>query len=188
MTEGLLGVDTLETGYSEPVVGPISFRIDRGEVIGLVGPNGSGKSTVLKAIANGAHIFKGRVTRKAGLTLAWMEQQPVKLDQMPFSGWEYLRFAVAERHAPPQHLARWLDRRVDSLSGGQFQLLRGWAALGGDAELILLDEPTNNLDEDSAEVLRETLSRHRADRGVLVVSHDRSFLENVCARVLEVRT
>jgi zinc transport system ATP-binding protein len=189
MTTTLLEVDALETGYSEPVIGPISFRVERGQVVGLVGPNGIGKSTLLKAIADGAQIFSGRVFRKDGLTIAWMEQQQVRLPEMPFNGWEYLRYAGATQHAPPDRLARWLDQRVDSLSGGQFQFLSCWSALGGNAELVLLDEPTNNLDEESADALRAIL-RHdgaaRADRAVLIVSHDHAFLRGICDRVLDI--
>jgi ATPase subunit of ABC transporter with duplicated ATPase domains len=186
MTETLLEIDAVETGYAHPVIGPLSLRVGRGEIVGLAGPNGTGKSTLLKAIADTAQIFGGHITRKPGLTLAWMEQQHVRLGQMPFNGWEYLRYANAERHPPPPRLSGWLDQRVDSLSGGQFQLLSCWAALGTAAELVLLDEPTNNLDEESMSTLRDLLTERRGDRAVLLVSHERAFLEQVCSRVLEV--
>jgi zinc transport system ATP-binding protein len=186
MNETLLEIDALETGYSQPVIGPISLRIDRGQIVGLAGANGAGKSTLLKAIADGAHIFEGRITRRSGLTLAWLEQQQIRWEQMPFSGWDYLRFTEADKSAPPARLRQWLDQRVDSLSGGQFQLLTCWTALGTNAELVLLDEPTNNLDVESEATLRDILTRDRADRGILVVSHDRAFLEQVCDRVLDV--
>lgn len=189
MSATLLEVDALETGYSAPIIGPITFRVERGQVVGLVGPNGIGKSTLLKAIADNAQIFAGTVTRRDGLTIAWMEQQAPRLPEMPFDGWEYLRYAQATRHAPPERLASWLDQRVDSLSGGQFQFLSCWAALGGSAELVLLDEPTNNLDDASADALRAIL-RHddasRSDRAVLIVSHDHAFLEGICDRVLDI--
>jgi ATPase subunit of ABC transporter with duplicated ATPase domains len=186
----LLEVDALETGYSAPIIGPVTFCVERGQVVGLVGPNGIGKSTLLKAIADSAQIFGGTVSRRDGLTIAWMEQQQARLPEMPFDGWEYLRYAQATRHTPPERLASWLDQRVDSLSGGQFQFLRCWAALGGNAELVLLDEPTNNLDEDSADALRTILGRDgagRSDRAVLIVSHDQKFLEGICDRVLDIR-
>jgi ATPase subunit of ABC transporter with duplicated ATPase domains len=188
MTETLLQVDALVTGYTSAVVGPISFRIDRGQVVGLAGRNGSGKSTLLKAIADNANIFGGQVVRREGLTIAWMEQEHLRMAEMPFSGWEYLRFTDATRHEPPQRLADWLDKRVDSLSGGQFQLLTCWMALGSAADLVLLDEPTNNLDEESAHVLRDVLARERGDRSILLVSHNPEFLEGLCDRVLELDT
>jgi len=117
-----------------------------------------------------------------------MEQEHLRMPEMPFSGWEYLRFTDADHHAPPQRLVDWLDKRVDSLSGGQFQLLTCWMALGGTAELVLLDEPTNNLDEESAHVLRDVLARERGDRSILLVSHSPEFLEGLCDHVLEINT
>jgi zinc transport system ATP-binding protein len=186
MNEVLLELDEVETGYTRAVVGPLSLRINRGEIVGLGGPNGAGKSTLLKAVADDAQIFAGHIRRKPGLTLAWMEQEDVRLGQMPFNGWEYLRFADADENAPPSRLREWLHQRVDSLSGGQFQLLRCWRALGTRAELVLLDEPTNNLDEESLGTLRDLLMQRRNDRAIMLVSHDRDFLEQVCSRVLDV--
>jgi len=182
----LLAVHGLEAGYETPVVGPVSFSVNPGEIFGLVGPNGSGKSTLLKAIAESVRVFDGDIERKPGLTIAWMDQQPVRLPEMPFSGREYLRYAEADAEEPPPYLEAWLDKRVDSLSGGQFQLLGCWTALGTEAELVMLDEPTGNLDLESERTLVEILSREHHNRGVLLVSHDRAFLDQVCDRVMDV--
>jgi ATPase subunit of ABC transporter with duplicated ATPase domains len=184
MAEPLIRTVDLVAGYGVPVVGPFSLRMEAGDVIGLSGPNGSGKSTLLKAIANGARIFSGQLEKRPGLTLAWQQQQPV--DEMPFSGIDYLRYAQADRISAPPRLAGWMKQRVDSLSGGQFQLLSVWVAIAGDAELVLLDEPTNNLDPQGEDILVETLKGGLEGRAVLIVSHERPFLERACSRVLEV--
>lgn len=186
MTLPLVQVDQLEAGYGTPVVGPLSFVVEPGEVIGLTGPNGAGKSTILKAIANGVHVFSGEIRKRDLMEIGWMEQHPARLVEMPFSGWEYLRYTGAREQDPPERMAIWLDQRVDSLSGGQFQILYLWAVLAGTAELLLLDEPTNNLDEESSAIVEQALKAVRGRRAALVVSHERKFLETVSHRVLEV--
>ena len=185
MAAELLQARDLVAGYGRPVVGPLSFTVEQGEVVGLWGANGSGKSTLLRAIAGTARVFDGRLERRPGLTVAWLAQQPVRLDEMPLSGREYLRYAGV-RDAPPGRLAGWLDRRCDALSGGQFQLLAAWSMLGGAADLVLLDEPTNNLDPEGEAMLAEILGAERGRRAVLLVSHERAFLQAACSRVLEV--
>lgn len=186
MTEPLLAATNVSVGYEEPVLGPISFTLEAGEILGLAGPNGSGKSTLLKAIGSKARVFDGRIDTRPKLTIAWMEQQPVRLQEMPFDGFEYLRFADADKATPPPQMEKWLGQRIDSLSGGQFQLLACWTALGCQAELVILDEPTNNLDVQSEATLERILLGERGQRGILIVSHDQPFLEKVCTRVLEV--
>lgn len=184
MSQPLLVANGLVTGYSTPVIGPLSFSVRPGEVVGLWGANGCGKSTLLRAIAGTARIFEGNLERPPGLTLAWQMQQPVRLDEMPLNGRDYLRYARADREAPPARLTPWLQRRIDTLSGGQFQLLAVWSMLGGSADLVLLDEPTNNLDPDSEQFLADMLCSEQGHRAALVVSHERSFLEKACNRVL----
>lgn len=186
MSEALLEVRELLAGYREPVVGPFSLTIQPGEIIGLSGPNGSGKSTLLKAIANGARVFSGSLRRRAGLRIAWQQQQPPPVAGMPFSGRDYLRCAGVDLGQAPDRVTQWLDTRVDALSGGQFQLLNVWAAIGGDAALILLDEPTNNLDPAGELVLASEFEGGLDQRAALLVSHERRFLDRVCTRVLEV--
>ena len=189
----LLQLDALVAGYARPVVGPVSLWLARGEVLGLWGPNGTGKSTLLKAIGRSARVFSGCIELESGATLAHLDQQPVRLPAMPVTGRELLRAAGARPELPertgrlPDVLAPLLKRRIDRLSGGQYQLLWVWSALATGADLILLDEPTNNLDPANRAALIEILGRERDGRGVLIVSHDHDFLERVCSRLLEAR-
>lgn len=182
----LLRAEAAVVGYSRPVLAPVSFALEAGEVLGIWGPNGAGKSTLLRAVAGGARIHSGHLEQPPGLTLAYQGQRPVRLPEMPFRGWEYLGYLGARHAEPPARLAGWLDQRIDRLSGGQFQLLSVWACLASGADLVLLDEPSNNLDPDSR-VLLITLLRTRQGHGaVLLVSHERDFLEAACDRCLEV--
>ena len=182
----LLQLSDVVAGYAEPVVGPVSLTVEAGQCIGLAGPNGAGKSTLLRAIAGAVRVFSGRIASSAALRLAWQQQQPVRPDELPVSGRDYLRFAGATVRSPPPRLAEWLGQRVDSLSGGQFQLLCVWAALGGAAQLVLLDEPTNNLDPMGEQALADALRQDSTGRAVLIVCHDRSFLEGACTRIVEI--
>lgn len=186
MSQPLLNVEGLVAGYSKPVIGPVSLSVSSGEVVGIWGANGCGKSTLLRAIADQARIFEGKLDRRPGATLGWQTQQAVRLDEMPLNGHDYLRYAQASREPPPARLAPWLQRRVDTLSGGQFQLLAVWAILGGFADLVLLDEPTNNLDPEGEKLLTEMLRSEQGHRAALVVSHERQFLEQACNRVVEI--
>ena len=185
-SDRLLTITDLRAGWQRPVIGPLSLALERGEVVGLWGANGSGKSTLLAAVADGARIFAGRIERAPGLTLAVQPQAPVRLPRLPVTGRELLRAAGADAHGLPDRLVSALDRRIDRFSGGQYQLLCVWAALRGNADLVLLDEPTNNLDPAHEALLADMLSHDAADRGVLVVSHERPFLERTCGRILEV--
>ncbi len=182
----LLRVEGLVAGYKWPVVGPQSFTLTAGEVVGLWGANGTGKSTLLNAIGRGARVFHGTIERAPGLTLAYQQQLPVRLPVMPLTGRDLMRAAGAHQGNTPPALEESLQRRIDTLSGGQYQLLCVWAALGSAADLVLLDEPTNNLDPQTERLLSEILSEQRGKRAVLLVSHERCFLDSVCSRVLEV--
>lgn len=186
MAATLLAVDGLVAGYDKPVIGPLSFNINPGDIVGLWGANGCGKSTLLRAIAGNARIIEGSIEHAVGLRIAWQVQQPVRLDEMPLNGHDYLRYAQAGSSPPPERMKAWLDRRIDTLSGGQFQLLAVWAVLAGAADLVLLDEPTNNLDPEGQQVLTELLHMDRSQRALLVVSHERGFLESACTHFIEV--
>lgn len=183
----LLDVDALVAGYTEPVVGPVSFVLNRSEIVGLAGANGSGKTTVLSAIIGSARVFSGTITcdRSAGVSV--LRQFPVHLAEMPITVAEFLRVAGAPADAMPEAFRPLVDVRVDRLSGGQFQLLQAWACLGSPAALVLLDEPTNNMDPQAISGLAGLLIESRArGKGVLVISHEATLLDKVCTRVIEV--
>lgn len=197
MSSPLLRLETLVAGYGRPVVGPITLEILPGEVVGLWGANGCGKSTLLNAIADRADVLAGQIVRRPGLVLAYQEQQPVRLTTMPVTGRELLGYAGASTQGLPADLQPALRQRLDRLSGGQYQLLCVWAALAGPADLILLDEPTNNLDPEREALLTGMLKRlgqsalepsggRAAGRGVLLVSHERRFLDGACSRVVQI--
>ncbi|MCU0937498.1 MAG: ATP-binding cassette domain-containing protein [Gammaproteobacteria bacterium] len=184
MTAALEAVAVV-AGYHAPVVGPVTFSLSDSEVVGLWGPNGCGKSTLLRAVVGAARVFEGDVRRRPSGTVAYLDQHPVRLPEAPIRGREVLALTGAGGATPPERLSPWLERRVDRLSGGQFQLLNAWACLAGDAGLVLLDEPTNNLDPDGEALLVELLRRRPEGRAVLLVSHERPFLDQVADRVLD---
>lgn len=182
----LLGATDLVVGYATPVLGPLSFALPAGQTLGIGGANGCGKSTLLKALCGQARLFAGRLLRRPGLTLACQQQHPVRLAQMPLSVTDYLRLLHADRVPLPERLAALRRRRLDTLSGGQYQLLAVWACLASPADVVLLDEPTNNLDPDGVALLTGWLQARRADRGLLLISHDADFMAAVCDQRLDV--
>jgi ATPase subunit of ABC transporter with duplicated ATPase domains len=183
----VLTVEALVAGYNAPVVGPVDLNVSAGEVVGFVGPNGSGKTTVLNAIVGVARVFAGQVIRRAGVRVEVQQQRPVRLPEMPLTGREYLRLTSAHRQPTPDALVPLLPVRLDRLSGGQFQLLHVWACLGSPADLILLDEPTNNMDTQAITALKDLLLKAR-DRGVgvVVVSHVRDLIDAVSTRIVSI--
>jgi ATPase subunit of ABC transporter with duplicated ATPase domains len=182
----LLNVFELVTGYASPVIGPLSFSLAPGQALGIVGANGCGKSTLLKAFYGQSRIFSGRIERARGITLACQQQHPVRLAQTPVSVQDYLRLLDADVQVLPERLAALGNRRIDSLSGGQYQLLAVWACLASSAQVVLLDEPTNNLDPAGVALLAQWLRERRADRGLLLISHDADFMAAVCDDTLDV--
>jgi zinc transport system ATP-binding protein len=162
----------------------VSFRIEPGEVLGLSGANGRGKTTLLRLITGTAVLHGGRLERAPGLTVAHHRQRPERPPELPITGREMLRTAGARSESLPPRVASLLGRCLEEMSGGEFQLLHAWACLTGPAQLVLLDEPTNNLDPDAIELLLAEIARLPPDRAVLMVSHDAAFLAAACHRIV----
>lgn len=181
----LLQLEQLVAGWQQPATRPVDLALGAGEIVGLTGPNGVGKSTVLAAVAGRARVFSGGLRQRPGLRLALQTQDVPPVDGLPLSGRELLTLTGASADGLPPWLAERIDLRLDCLSGGQRHYLTLWAVLQAPADLVLLDEPTNNLDAAGVAHLTAHLrERAEAGAGMLVVSHDAAFVEAVCDRVL----
>lgn len=184
MTDVLLRLENFSAGYHAPVFAPLSLHLHAGECIGLVGPNGAGKSTLFRALLGQARRLGGTCYIAPGVAVA-LQPQRVQLPQpLPLTAAELVRLGQAPPLPPA--LAAWAPLRLDRLSGGAWQQISSWVTLHGPAALVLLDEPTNNLD--SAGLARlATWLKPRLGRGVLVVSHERQWLKQVCQRQVSLR-
>lgn len=182
----LLSLETVYAGYDRAVVGPVSLEVHAGEVVGLSGANGTGKSTILGAVTGTARVFSGRVVVASGARIAHHRQRPERPAEIPLRGRELLAITAADPSECPPALQDRLALPLDELSGGQYQLLLAYACLGSPADLVLLDEPSNNLDPDSVGAMATLLHATPATRGVVVVSHEAAFLKACCTRIIDV--
>lgn len=181
----MLRATALVAGWQKPATQAIDLSLAAGEIVGLTGPNGVGKSTLLAALAGRARVFSGRLDLQPGLRLALQTQDVPPVDGLPLSGRELLALTGASPAGLPPWLAERIDIRLDRLSGGQRHYLALWAVLQAPADLVLLDEPTNNLDAAGVHHLTAHLhERARDGVGIIVVSHDAAFVEAACDRVV----
>ncbi len=184
VSDPLLGYLGAVVGYAAPVVGPVSFGVARGEAVGLWGPNGCGKTTLLNVLCGEARLLGGRIVRAPGLRVAVQRQAPLPAAGLPLTGDDLLRVTAAGGARWP-HGAAFAKRRLDRLSGGQLQLAQVWACVAAPVALAVLDEPTSNLDPAATRWLAEALLERRPGLGMLLVSHDRAFLEQVCTEIVD---
>ena len=192
---GKLVVDlrNVSFGYGDKlIVGDLTTRILRGDRIGIIGPNGSGKSTLLKLILGEIRPDSGELVTGTRLKVAYFDQHrrllnPEKSVRDNLSDSDYVTVNGRSRHVigylkdflfPPQRI----DSPVQALSGGERNRLLLAKIFTQPANMIVLDEPTNDLDVDTLELLEELLADYVGT--LLLVSHDRSFLDNVVTSTL----
>jgi ATPase subunit of ABC transporter with duplicated ATPase domains len=181
----LLQLNAVSVGYQKPILANVSFTVHQGEVLGLSGSNGCGKSTLLKALSGEARVFTGTITKAPDLQISLQKQHPLRLANFPLSSHEYLRLMAADKAELPTRLAVLRHKRVDSLSGGQFQLLSIWACLASNSQLVLLDEPTNNLDPAGVNLLLTMLNERQPQQSIVLISHDKDFVQQATTRQID---
>jgi ATP-binding cassette subfamily F protein uup len=193
----LLTTKNLTKAYdSRPLFRDLHFVIESGERIGLVGPNGAGKSTLLKILAKNETADEGElVTQRGGLRTGYVEQTPrfdetksvqETLADVPHGSEDWEKLIRADELLWKLNLefaGLRPETIVATLSGGWRKRLAIARELMRDPELLLLDEPTNHLDVEGILWLEEIL--RKSSFATLTVTHDRSFLQNVSNRILE---
>ena len=193
----LLGAESLHLEYPTRVIfDKVTIGLDEGDRIGIVGRNGDGKSTLLRMLAGRLEPDSGRVTRRGGVTLAMLDQsddvdpdltvhQAVigDIDEHVWAGDPKVRDVIAGLIAD----LPW-ESRVGDLSGGQRRRVALAALLIGDHDIVFLDEPTNHLDVEGITWLAGHLKRRWSANsgGLVVVTHDRWFLDEICTATWEV--
>ena len=173
----------------------ISLGLGRGEVVGVVGRNGAGKTTLLHILAGTLTPDSGRVTHTSHLSIGFLHQiddtqaTASVRDVIVAGAPDHVWAANPETRPIVEHLLADidLDLRVDSLSGGERRRAGLVKLLLADHDLLILDEPTNHLDVEAIDWLAKHLNdRQAAEVAMLIVSHDRWFLDAVCNRIWEV--
>ncbi len=174
------------------IIKDFSTLIERGDKIGLLGPNGAGKSTLLKLLLKQIEPTTGTVEHGTRLNIAYFDQLREQLDpeisvaDTVAEGSDYIDFPGGRKHVM-SYLADFLfaparaRSPVKSLSGGEKNRLLLAKLFTKPANLLVMDEPTNDLDLETLEILEEKLVNY--DGTLLLVSHDRQFLDNVVTNV-----
>ena len=172
---------------SGTIVRDFSLRIQRGDRIGVVGANGTGKTTLLRLLTGEIAPDEGKVTRAKTLTGVMIDQQRKLLDpdksvrDMLADGGDWIEVRGRQEARPglsqglPVRARRWSTRRSAALSGGERSRLLLAREFARRSNLLVLDEPTNDLDMETLDLLQEVIADY--DGTVLIVSHDRDFLD-----------
>lgn len=199
----MLTIDHISMEFSSrPVLDDITFLVNRKERIALVGKNGAGKTTLLRLIAGEYQPTAGRIARESDMTIGYLPQvmlfqdnrtlreEVMKVKDERISGLvdegNDARF-IAEMDRTIIGLGferRDFERPCTEFSGGWRMRIELAKILLSHPDLLLLDEPTNHLDIESIQWLEDFLKASQS--AVLMVSHDRAFIDNVCNRTIEI--
>lgn len=197
----LLSAEKVYKGYSErQLLDGCSLAIGDGEKIGLIGINGTGKSTLLKVMAGIDPPDSGIVTRAGGVRVAYLPQNPLFDGETTVLQQVMKGVAIDEERAKDAKVIQQADeyqcksvlnqlglgdydQKIAQLSGGQKRRVALACALAAEAEVLILDEPTNHIDSEMVDWLEVYLKRFQG--ALLMVTHDRYFLERVVNRIVE---
>ena len=196
MSDALLTVENLTKSFGDKLLfDNISFGINAGQKTALIARNGYGKSTLMNILTGRTLQDSGKVTFRGDVRMAYLPQQPELLPHQSVRSFVY----SAQR---PEHEDEWtfeqrieeilsrlrlddkLDQPMQQLSGGEQKKVALSRILIDDTNLLLLDEPTNHLDIQMIEWLEDFLSRQKL--AILMVTHDRYFLDHVCQDIYEI--
>jgi ATP-binding cassette subfamily F protein uup len=168
----------------------VTFGVNEGDKIGVIAKNGTGKSTMLRIIAGRESQDSGTVTFRNGIHVAMLDQEPqfatacTAATAAPELEGHADRQTLYSRLLTQMGLLSEIDKPIEKLSGGQRKRVALARAIASEPDMIILDEPTNHLDIKTIEWLEGYLRRSRVT--LLMVTHDRYFLDRVCNKIIEI--
>ena len=188
----LLSAEHISINFgSRQLLEDVNFYLNEGDKTGIIGINGTGKSTFLKVLAGVTEPDGGRISRNPNVQVSYLPQNPVMQDDATVLEQVFLHFP-AEFRALNEYEAKTMlnklglpdfEQKVGTLSGGQRKRVALAAALIHPADVLVLDEPTNHLDAEMTAWLEDWLRRFKG--GLVMVTHDRYFLERVVNHITE---
>ena len=197
----LLNAEKISKGYSDrQLLDGCSLAVGEGDKIGLIGVNGTGKSTLLKVMAGVDFPDSGTVTRSGGVRVAYLPQNPEFAPETTVLQQVITGVAIDKARAKEAKVVQQADeyqcksiltqlglsdydQPIGQLSGGQKRRVALACALAAESEVLILDEPTNHIDSEMVDWLESYLKRYQG--AILMVTHDRYFLERVVNRIVE---
>lgn len=197
----LLNAEKISKGYSDrQLLDGCSLAVGQGDKIGLIGVNGTGKSTLLKVMAGVDFPDSGTVTRSGGVRVAYLPQNPEFAPETTVLQQVMTGVAIDKARAKEAKVVQQADeyqcksiltqlglsdydQPIGQLSGGQRRRVALACALAAESEVLILDEPTNHIDSEMVDWLESYLKRYQG--AILMVTHDRYFLERVVNRIVE---
>jgi ATP-binding cassette subfamily F protein uup len=193
-TKVVIDAKNVTKSYGDRVIiGDLTLRITRGDRIGIVGRNGAGKSTLLKLLTGGIEPDSGEIRRAKTLDPVVIDQQRSRMEpektvrDIVADGGEWIDVLGSRKHIHG-YLKEFLfdpsmvDAKVGTLSGGERSRLLLAREFATPSNLMVLDEPTNDLDLETLDLLQEVIADYEGT--VLIVSHDRDFLDRTCTMTL----
>ncbi|MEA4966219.1 MAG: ABC-F family ATP-binding cassette domain-containing protein [Oscillospiraceae bacterium] len=188
----LLSVEHIAKNYGmKQLLRDTSLFLNTGDKVGIIGANGTGKSTLLKIIAGIEQPDEGTVSFDPGIRFSFLPQNPEMEDELTVLEQVFTRFPAEFRKLHEYEAKTMLNKlgipdfscKTGVLSGGQRKRVALAAALLAPADVLILDEPTNHLDSSTVIWLEQWLMRFTG--GLIMVTHDRYFLERVTNRIVE---
>ncbi|WP_455530143.1 ABC-F family ATP-binding cassette domain-containing protein [Ruminococcus sp.] len=189
----LLTAQNISKTYMErKVLDDVSFFLSEGDKVGIIGINGTGKSTLLRILAGAEEPDDGEVIRTNGIRISYLPQIPEFDDRGSILS-QVLAHLPADLMQSKEYEAKSIldrlgisdcERDISTLSGGEKRRAGIAAALIQPSDILLLDEPTNHIDNETAQLLEELLLRYRG--AIVMVTHDRYFLNKICGKIAEV--
>lgn len=188
----VLRLKELTIGYDDTVLrSNLSFNVDKGERLAILGPNGIGKSTLAKTIAKIIPALSGNIQYGTNVTIGYYDQKQAEfMSQNNVLEELWKEYPHMNESVVRKILGRFLFtqdevlKQVNSLSGGEKARIQLAKLMLEENNLLILDEPTNHLDIDSKEVLEKALENFPGT--IIVVSHDRYFIDKIATRVMEI--